>query len=431
MDLTNQGYQLSIGNLFSHHCVININLNIFQIVMKKYFFSTVMAVLLGFCLYAPSTSAQVDIGDIIGQSDTSSACINTVFTSIPFLRINPDGRTGGMGDVGIATEADPSAIFHNASKLAFADKKIGLGLTYTPWLRNLVPDIYIANLAGYTKIDDLQAMGMSIRYFSLGSINFRDITGQNAGEYRPNELAFDLAYARKLSEYLGIGVTLKYVRSDLARGQRANASTIVKAAQAVAGDISLYYENPDLTLFGSDATLSLGAAFTNIGNKVSYTENKDRDFIPVNLGVGAALTMEFDDYNKLMVTSDINKLLVPTPDASIDPESPEYPRNKNLLAGIFGSFSDAPGGFSEEMQELMYSFGLEYWYNEQFSVRAGHFNEHRCKGNRKFITLGLGLRYSVFGLNFSYIVPTSTQRHPLDNTLRFSLTFDFDDATEF
>ncbi len=396
--------------------------------MSTKLFKIIGAVLCSILLFGETAVAQIDIGDLGGQGDSTSTCFNTVFTSIPFLRINPDGRTGGMGDVGLATAPDPASMYHNASKLAFAQKRMGLSLTYTPWLRELVNDIYIAYLSGYRKIGDNQTIGLSLRYFSLGNISFTDFSGQSMGEYRPNEFGLDLAYSRKLSDYLGIGVTLKYVRSDLAKGQRTGANNIIKAAQAVAGDVSLYYQNPDLELFGNEAKLAFGVAVTNIGNKVSYTEDKDRDFIPINLGLGASLTANFDDYNKLMIAADVNKLLVPTPDASIDPEDPNYPRNRNLLSGMFGSFGDAPGGFKEEMQELMYSFGAEYWYNEQFAVRLGHFNEHRCKGNRKYLTLGLGLRYSVFGLNFSYIVPTSNQRNPLDNTLRFSLTFDFEDA---
>ncbi|MGB0839151.1 MAG: type IX secretion system outer membrane channel protein PorV [Chitinophagales bacterium] len=367
--------------------------------------------------------AQIDVGSLPGI-DTSG--VNTVFTSIPFLRINPDARSGGMGEVGIATSADIGAIYHNGSKLAFAQKPMSVGLTYTPWLRELVDDIYIAHLAGYKKIDDLSTIGGSLRYFSLGNIQFTDISGASNGDYAPNEFAVDLAYARKLSDNFSAGITLKYVRSDLARGQEVGSGNIVRAANAVAADVSFFYKNDQFTLGDRDAKFSLGGAITNIGNKVAYTEDDVRDFIPINLGLGSALEMAFDDYNKLTFAFDVNKLMVPTPDPSItDIEDPNHPRQKPLLSGMFGSFADAPGGGSEELKELMYSFGVEYWYNDQFAVRAGHFNEHSDKGNRKYVTLGLGLRYTTFGLNFSYILPTTNQRNPLDNTLRFGLTFDF------
>ena len=345
--------------------------------------------------------------------------INTVFTAIPFLRINPDARTGGMGDVGIATSPDAGSMYHNASKLAFAENDLGLSITYTPWLRELVDDIFIAHLAGYKRIDDLQTMGLSLRYFSLGNILFTDITGAEAGEYNPNEFAIDLAYARRLSDRFSAGITLKYVRSDLAKGQEVGSGNIVKAANAVAADISFFYTK-DLPVFGRDSKITFGTAITNIGNKVSYTEDDVKDFIPINLGLGSALEMNFDEHNSLMFTVDINKLMVPTPDSTNDA------RSKPLLSGMFGSFGDAPGGFKEEMRELMYAFGMEYWYNKQFGVRFGHFNEHATKGNRKFISAGIGLKYSVFGLNFAYVKGVSQQNHPLDNTLRFSLSFDFD-----
>ncbi len=381
------------------------------------FYKNIIAGVMAWTLCCGPLLAQVnDPGQLDGR-------VNAVFTSIPFLRINPDGRTGGMGDVGIAISPDVGAMYHNASKLAFATSEAGVGLTYTPWLRELVDDIYIAYLSGYKKLDDLQAIGISLRYFSLGEINFTTITGEPAGFFKPNEFAFDLGYARKLSDNFSAGITLKYVRSDLARGQEVGSGNLVKPANAVAADISFFFQNDEMSLFGNDAKLALGAAVTNIGNKVSYSETSTRDFIPVNLGIGSALTMNFDEHNSLTFALDINKLLVPTPDLA---DSSNAHREKSLLSGVFGSFGDAPGGFSEELQEFMYSIGVEYWYNNQFSVRAGHFNEHRLKGNRKYVTVGLGLKYSVFGLNFSYLIPTTAQqRNPLDNTLRFSLLFDF------
>lgn len=363
------------------------------------------------------------------QNNKIDGRVNTVYSAIPFLRINPDGRSGAMGDAGIAISTDPGAMFHNASKLAFAPNDLSFNLTYTPWLRELVDDIYIAYGSGYKRIDKLQAIGLSLRYFSLGTIQFTDNSGGSAGEYSPNEFAIDLAYARKLSDNFSTGITLKYTRSDLASGYEVNgsASNIAHSANAVAADISVYYQK-DLTFINRDAKLSLGAAVTNVGNKVSYTEDDVKDFIPINLGIGSALKTQIDEHNSITIAADINKLLVPTPD-TIDVSGAENipdSREKPLLSGMFGSFSDAPDGFSEEIKELMYSVGLEYWYNDQFALRLGHFNEHKLKGNRKFFSVGLGLRYSVFGLNFSYIIPANSQKNPLDNTMRFSLLFNFD-----
>lgn len=368
-------------------------------------------------------------GGSINGTDVNLSGSNTVFTAIPFLRINPDGRTGGMGEVGIATDPDASAMYHNAAKLSFANSNLSVAATYTPWLRTLVDDIFIANVSGYKKLDNNQALGLSLRYFSLGNIQFTDIKGEDAGQFNPNEFALDLAYSRRLADNFGAAITLKYVRSDLARGQEVSSGNVLRAAQAAAADVSFYYTK-DLLIGGRDSRLSLGTALTNIGNKVSYGQTDQRDFIPINLGVGSNLTMAIDDYNKVSFAFDINKLMVPTPDTinvSGNADVLDF-REKPLISGMFGSFSDAPGGFGEEMRELMYSVGVEYWYNNQFAVRAGHFNENRLKGNRKYLTLGIGLRYSAFGFNFAYVVPVSSQRNPLDNTLRFSLTFDFDDA---
>lgn len=349
--------------------------------------------------------------------------VNTVFTAIPFMRINPDARSGGMGDVGLATSPDAASLYFNGAKLAFIDKNAGVGITYTPWLSNLVDDIFIGHVSGFKRLDDVATIGASLRYFSLGQIQFTDINAQSAGSANPNEFIFDAGYARRLSDRLSLGLTLKYAYSNLASGQVVDGRQI-RAANTVAADISTYWEN-DILVGDRYGKIAIGAAITNIGNKVSYSDDSDvRDFIPTNLGVGATYTVDIDDFNQINVSVDVNKLLVPTPDPE---DSLGTYRDKALLSGMFGSFGDAPGGGSEELQELMYSVGVEYWYNNQFAIRAGHFNEHRLKGNRKYVNLGLGLKYNVFGLNFSYLISTSsTPNNPLENTLRFSLTFDFD-----
>ena len=391
--------------------------------MKNIFSTAVLTVLL-VCSYQATVLAQIGTGGTNGQ-ENEFACSNTVFTAIPFLRINPDTRTGGMGEVGIATDPDVGAIFHNASKLAFSKNSIGATLTYTPWLRQLVDDIFIAQIAGYGKLNNTQAIGLSLRYFSLGSIQFTDLQGNDSGNYTPNEFAIDLAYSRRLADNFGAGVTLKYVRSALARGQEVgNSGNIIKAAQAAAADVSFYYTK-DLLIGGRDSKLALGLAATNIGNKVSYGQDDTRDFIPANLGLGSNLTVALDEFNSFSFAFDINKIMAPTPNDSTG----SY-RNKSLLNGIFGSFGDAPGGFKEEMQELIYSVGVEYWYNNQIAFRLGHFNENKCKGNRKYLTVGLGAKYSYLGFNFAYIVPVSNQRNPLDNTMRFSLLFDLSDVED-
>jgi hypothetical protein len=352
-----------------------------------------------------------------------------VTTAVPFLRIAPDARSGGMGDVGIAMQpdsiTDPNGTFHNPAKLAFNTKPLGVSLSYTPWLRQLVNDIYLAHLSAYYKIDKNQAVGMSLRYFSLGQITFTNVQGENTGQFRPNEFAIDASYSRILAKGFSAGMALRFIYSNLATGQTVNGVNISPGI-AAAADIAFYYNKP-LKLAGRKTNLAFGATFSNIGSKISYTESAEKDFIPMNMGLGTAWQVNIDSHNQITIAADANKLLVPTPSLE-DKDSNnilDY-REKSVPAGLFGSFADAPGGFKEEMREFTYSVGLEYWYNQIFAVRAGYFHESSTKGNRKFFTAGLGLRYSVFGLDFSYLIPTSNQRNPLDNTLRFTLVFSFD-----
>ncbi len=344
--------------------------------------------------------------------------IATVSTAVPFLRIIPDARSGGMGDVGLAISPDANAQFHNIAKLAFADKDLGIAVTYTPWLRALVNDIYMAYLSGFKRIDDMQTIGMSLKFFSLGDITFTDYNGNETGQFRPHEFALDASYARKLGENFSTGLALRFIYSNLASGQHVQAIPI-KAGIAAAADIGFYYNKP-IEIGDRETKLGLGLVISNVGSKITYTESAEKDFLPGNLGFGAAWEFNFDDFNQINIAADINKLLVPSPDSA------GTHRTKSVAAGIFGSFSDAENGGKEEMQELMYSTGIEYWYDQQFAVRVGYFHEHALKGNRKFFTAGIGLKYSVFGLDFSYLIPTTNQRNPLDNTLRFTLKFDFD-----
>ena len=360
--------------------------------------------------------------------DGTTPCTNTIVTAVPFLRIVPDARSGAMGDVGLALSPDANSMALNASKLANVENDLSVSATYTPWLRALgLQDVYLAYLAGYKKIDDLQTIGMSIRYFSLGTISFTDENGQPLGTGRPNEFEIAVAYARKLSPKFSVGFTPKFIYSNLASGQRIGDVDITPGI-AGAADLSMVFVTP-IKHANGESELSAGLAITNLGTKISYTNSVNRDYIPTNLGIGAAWKFNFDEYNTFTVAADVNKLLVPTPCLGDDCDTdgngvPDY-KEQSSFGALLSSFGDAPGGASEEFRELMYSIGLEYWYDEQFAVRAGYYAESSTKGNRQFFTVGLGLKYNIFGLNFSYLIPTTNQRNPLDNTLRFSLLFDF------
>lgn len=371
--------------------------------------------------------AQLSLSQLSGRE------INTITTAVPFLMISPDARGGGMGDAGVASLPDANSIHWNPSKLAFAEKNIGFSINATPWLRRLVPDIWLNYLSGYKKLGKNQAIGGSIRYFSLGSITFTDINGNVTGNYNPNEFAVDVVYSRKLTDYLSGGMALRYVFSNLTQGVNIQGAN-TQPGQTVAADVSAYYQKPDLELGSRTGKLAFGVNISNIGGKMRYSDNAARDFIPINLRLGSGLTLNLDQYNSVTILADFNKLLVPTPpiffkdsigsdgkqiiDRGKDPERP-------VVEGMFGSFNDAPDGFGEELREITYSAGFEYWYDKLLAFRAGYFYEAPSKGNRQFVTLGAGLRYNVFGVDFAYLIPT-IQQHPLQNTLRFSLIFDFD-----
>lgn len=383
---------------------------------------------IGLCIAAGlfCTSAIAQTTNINGTSS-----VNTVTTAVPFLRISPDARSGAMGDVGLAISPDANAQFWNVSKLPFATKKYGISATYTPWLKDLVPDIFLAYLSGYAKFgeNDNQAISASLRYFSLGEINYTDINAQPLGTGKPNEFSFDLGYSRKLSPYLSTGLAFRYIHSAIASGLAANSNVNYKPGNAFGADLGIYYsKTKELDEFRA-TTFNFGAAITNLGTKISYS-NTRKDFIPINLGLGAAYTYKADEYNAITVALDINKLMVPTPqDSSSTPGVKKYYiPEKTVVSGVFSSFGDAPGGFSEELKEYQISLGAEYWYQNQFAVRAGYFYENKDKGDRRYFTCGLGVRYNVFNLNFAYLVPSGSgiNRNPLSNTLRFSLLFDFD-----
>jgi hypothetical protein len=349
--------------------------------------------------------------------------INVVTSAVPFLRISPDARSGGMGDVGIATSPDANSAFWNLAKTPFNVNKAGISVTYTPWLKDLgLNDVYLASLSGYYKLDEEQAISSSMRYFSLGSIQFTDNLGNDLSSYRPREFAFDAGYSRKLSSKLSLGIALRYINSNLASGTINGVS--YKAGSSVAGDLSLFHTGA----VSGGSGLNYGVTLSNLGSKISYTSDANqKDFIPANLGLGVAYTREIDPVNKITFGLDIHKLLVPTPPLVGDSAGLVSYRSKGVVGSWFSSLGDAPGGFSEELKEFQTSLGVEYWYNNQFALRTGYFYENPTKGNRQYFTLGAGLKYSTYGINFSYLLPSGSgvSRNPLSNTLRFSLVFDF------
>ena len=348
--------------------------------------------------------------------------LNTITTAVPFLLIGPDARAGAMGDVGVATTPDVNSMHWNPAKLAFNENDLGASMSFVPWLRSLVNDINLSYITGYKKIGDKQAIGFELGYFSLGQITFTDKSGDLIGNYTPNEYVIGSAYSRKLSDDFSLSVGGKYILSDLTGGQSAGEYETF-SGRSFAADVAGFYNRP-IRISGKDLDLAIGCNISNIGSKVSYTETSIRDFIPINLRLGTALGADIDDYNKISLAFDINKLLVPTPpneNGGMDPDV-------GVVSGIFQSFWDAPGGTKEEFRELMYSVGGEYWYANQFALRAGYFNEHDTKGGRKYFTFGMGMKYTVYTIDFSYLVNANNNAgvtNPLANTMRFSLTWDF------
>ena len=352
---------------------------------------------------------------------------NVITTAAPFLLISPDSRGAAMGDLGVATSADANSIHWNASKLAFIEGDAGISLSAAPWLRQLVPDVWFYYMSGYKKIDKQSTVAVSLRYFTLGDIQFTDNNGNSNGNYEPKEFALDGAYARKLSDNLSLGIALRFIFSDLARGQVGTSGAEIKAGIAGAGDVSATYKN-DMKIGERDFDYSIGGNISNIGNKITYTTEANRDFIPVNLRLGTFWNTQIDEYNEIGFGVDFNKLLVPTPQYTYDSLGNIDGRvidDGPLIQGMLSSFGDAPGGFREELKEFTYSIGLEYWYAKQFALRAGYFHEAETKGARQYATFGAGLKYKVFQIDAAYLQPF-TRRHPLQNTIRFSLLFDID-----
>jgi hypothetical protein len=381
--------------------------------------------LIGFCLGLLLLSFQTK-AQFLGQTG------RPVTSAVPFLTITPDARSGAMGDAGVAISPDANANYWNPSKIVFNKNRLGAAISYNPWLRNLVNDMSLSYLSGYYKLNDRQAFGAALTYFNLGDIEFTDENGGPIRSFNPREFAFQPTFSQKLSDYFSVGVGIRFIHSNLA-GNFDFTTFNSKPGNTVSGDVSVYY-NRDVNWGGRDINLAFGANLSNLGPKVTYSDRENREFIPTNLRLGTAITYNIDPYNKFTLALDFNKLLVPTPPVydtlngqiRINPATGRpvvrlgADPSRPFLAGVFGSFSDAPEGFKEELREVGISTGLEYWYKDLFSVRGGYFYENKLKGNRQYFTLGAGLRYSKVGLDFAYLIPRQ-QNNPLAETLRFTL----------
>ncbi len=372
-----------------------------------------------------------------GVDEQISQSRNALTTAVPFVSFAPDSRGSAMGDAGVASSPDVFSSYWNSAKLAFIDKDLGVSLSYSPWLGKIVNDMSLNYLTFYKRIDRLQTFGASFRYFDLGDISLTDGEGQPLGIESPQELAFDGTYSRKLTETMSIGVTTRFIWSNIAGN--VSGSPDAKAGTSVAVDIGYYYHKP-IIVSGTDSEISFGVNLSNFGQKVNYTDESNEDFIPTTLKIGTAFKTNIDPYNSITLMVDFGKLLVPTPPVyEEDEDGNPVPDpntggdkiqagkdpNRSLMQGTFGSFNDAPRGFSEEIQEIMISAGAEYQYRDVFALRAGYFYEHENKGGRKYFTAGVGFKYQVFGVDFSYLIPQQKD-HPLGDTLRLSFQFNMD-----
>ncbi|MBO5843864.1 MAG: type IX secretion system outer membrane channel protein PorV [Bacteroidales bacterium] len=389
--------------------------------MKKILL-VVAILLLSNSIFAQLDNNNLAIDELSGKVIDGNRIIST---GVPLLIIAPDARSGAMGDVGVASKPDANSLHWNAAKLAFMQNKTGVSFTYSPWLRELVSDIELLYLGGYYKVNERSTLGASLTYFSLGAIDFFDQEGMATGTYKPNEFAMDLAYTMKLNENFSISLTGRYIRSDLTQGQNVG-TTQTHAANAGAADLGLYYQKAIKATRPSE--YALGLQISNLGSKISYSDNMDSEFLPANLRLGGRYTTNLDQFNQISVMMDFNKLLVPTPPVYNDSTGAIFAGmdpNVGVFQGAIQSFYDAPNGFKEEIQEISLSIGAEYWYNKVLALRAGYFYEAKNKGARQYLTLGAGIKYNVMGLDISYLIATSAlNNNPLKNTLRVGLNFD-------
>lgn len=354
---------------------------------------------------------------------------NYISTGMPLQLIAPDAIAAGMGDAGVASTPDAYSTHWNNAKFAFVENQAGISTTYTPWLRKLGPDMNFLYLGGYRRINNRSTFGASLTYFTMGVIQHTGEAGEELGEYKPNEFSVDVTYAMKLSDNLSLGATARYLRSDLTQGMDVDGQT-TKPANGLAADVGLYYQQE----IDKHQSIALGAHISNLGNKLSYSnDDTEKEFLPANLRIGGRYSYEIDEYNRFSVLLDFNKLLVPTPplrtgDSLISDYYSSYSdyHQTSTMLGAIQSFYDAPGGIGEELREITLSIGAEYWYSNTFAARIGYFYEDATKGDRKYLTIGAGIRYNVMNFDFAYLVPTSQfSINPLSNTFRVSLTFNF------
>lgn len=394
-------------------------------------------------MFSFSTVAFGQITNPVELAGQQLADARPISTAVPFLNITPDARHGAMADVGVATSPDANSAHWNIGALSFIDKGYGASISYNPWLRTLVNDMALSNVSGYYKLSKQEVISLSMQYFDMGSIQFTDNTGNNLNKFSPNEFAIAPSYSRKLSDKLGIGVSIKYIYSNLVGSITTSGSSEPgKPGQSAAADVGAYYTMP-INVQGAKDKLAFGLMISNVGAKISYSNDSQKDYLPANLRLGSSFTHEIDLYNKVTFSFDANKLMVPSKpiyyksaksnNLNADSVGADGKKviaygkdpDRPLFSSILGSFSDAPGGFSEEMKEFTLAGGVEYLYNNVFAIRGGYFNESKLKGNRKYMTIGFGFKYQVFNLDIAYLT-SFQQNNPLANTLRFTLGFNFD-----
>lgn len=364
---------------------------------------------------------------LLAFSSNAQEIPNPITTAAPFLLIAPDARAGGMGDIGVATSPDSNSQHWNASKYAFMRPQFSIGVIYTPWLRELTNDVFLGGFTFANRIDERSAWAASLKYFNLGQIDLTDINGAPEGTEKLNEFSVDGSYSLKLNETYSMAVTLRYIRSDLGI---ESANSTINPVNTFAVDISGYFQSDEKNYGNFNGVWRGGYNVSNIGPKVSYSDDGQDNFIPTNLKLGGGFDFILDNYNKVSVNLEFNKLLVPTPSISDDGEPPYAQDDVSFFNGIFKSFNDAPNGFSEEMKEFTWALGAEYMYDNSFAIRAGYFNESDLKGARKYFTIGSGFNFKSSKLDISYLFNASDINNPLENTLRFSLSFDFGDIFE-
>ncbi|MBR4453533.1 MAG: type IX secretion system outer membrane channel protein PorV [Bacteroidales bacterium] len=395
--------------------------------MKKSLKNSFVSLLILSCLFSPfyanAQKQEVHIkNDLWGRIGH-----NVISTAVPFLLIAPDTRIGGMGETGVAVENDNNAQHWNPAKYIMAEKDYGVSVSYSPWLAGLgINDIYLLYASAYGKVTDKDAISGSIRYFSMGNMELTNEEGEPITHTHPHEFAIDLAYSRELVPDLSMAVTGRFIYSYLS----TITNTDSKPGLAGAADISLFYHKKLRARVLAGSKIGVGLNISNIGNKISYSGSLERDFLPANFRLGIAYTMDIDKYNRFVFAFDVNKLLVPTPPIdTVDAEGNHtmFGKDNNIssAAAVFTSWFDAPTGFVEEMNEFILNLGIEYSYNDLLFIRTGYFNETEKKGRRKYMTFGVGIKYSIFAIDAAYILPVNQRNHPLQNTLRFSISFDF------